>query len=100
MYKYIRVGKVAVLYAPGYGAGWSTWNSDSLIFDSILVQAVLDGRLGDVEKRAEELCPGGYFGGINDLEVKWVPEGCKFRITEYDGSENIVLMSEESYYTA
>ena len=25
MEKVIRDGKVAVLYSPGYGAGWSTW---------------------------------------------------------------------------
>jgi len=28
MTKYIRDGKVAVLYSPGFGAGWSTWNDD------------------------------------------------------------------------
>ena len=26
MTKCIRDGKVAILYSPGYGAGWSTWN--------------------------------------------------------------------------
>ena len=24
-----RDGKVAILYSPGYGAGWSTWNDDN-----------------------------------------------------------------------
>ena len=26
MNKVIRDGKVAVLYSPGYGAGWYSWN--------------------------------------------------------------------------
>ena len=26
--KYIKDGKVAVAYSPGFGAGWSTWNDD------------------------------------------------------------------------
>ena len=42
--KVIRDGKVAVLYSPGFGAGWSTWNSHNpdLLFDSIIVDFVLN----------------------------------------------------------
>ena len=28
MNKIEKDGNVAVLYSPGYGAGWSTWNDD------------------------------------------------------------------------
>jgi acetyl-CoA acetyltransferase len=39
MEKVIRDGKVAILYSPGFGAGWSTWNSYSneMIFDPDIV---------------------------------------------------------------
>ena len=46
MTKYIRDGEVAVLYSPGYGAGWSTWAEGSereqLLYDPDIVQLVLD----------------------------------------------------------
>jgi hypothetical protein len=102
MDKYIKDGKVAVLYSPGFGAGWSTWNSDpeSLMFDSILVQAVMDENWDEVMRRATEICPDGYFGGVSDLEIAWVPEGEPFDITEYDGSERVVVISRQNYYRA
>jgi len=110
MNKVIRDGKVAVLYSPGYGAGWYTWNSLrgegeeqslNLIFDPILVELVEKRNKEDVwefiqkiEERAEEILPEGYFGGARDLIIEWLPVGAKFRIDEYDGSESIVTESE------
>lgn len=44
--KVIRDGKVAVIYSPGYGSGWSTWSGASkeiierMIFDPELVALV------------------------------------------------------------
>lgn len=48
MEKVIRDGKVAVLYSPGYGAGWSTWcyNDDlvkTLLFHPLIVEKVESG---------------------------------------------------------
>jgi hypothetical protein len=42
--KYYRDGKVAVLYSPGYGAGWYTWNYlfPDCIFDKDIVELVLE----------------------------------------------------------
>lgn len=42
MDKVIRDGKVAVLYSPGYGAGWYTWNSarPECLFDPEIVALV------------------------------------------------------------
>ena len=31
-----------------------------------------------------------YVGGAESLMVAWIPEGCRFIIHEYDGSENLV----------
>lgn len=105
MNKVIRDGKVAVLYSPGFGAGWYTWNTlrgddeergISLIFDPVIVELV-EKRNGDnyseinyaIENRAEEILPEGYFGGACDLKIAWLPVGTRFLINEYDGSESI-----------
>ena len=29
-FSYTKKGEIKVLVSPGYGAGWSTWNSDSI----------------------------------------------------------------------
>jgi hypothetical protein len=110
MNKVIRDGKVAVLYSPGFGSGWYTWNTlrgdddeqrIQLIFDPVLVELV-EKRNKDnqydftkrIEERAEEILPEGYFGGAGDLTIKWLPVGTKFRIEEYDGSESITTTEE------
>lgn len=102
MEKVIRDGKVAVLYSPGFGAGWYTWNRDAtdLVFDSVIVNAILDGNKRKARERAEEIYPDGYFGGIDELTVGWVPVGEAFEITEYDGSESLVIIGEQSYLIA
>jgi hypothetical protein len=109
MTKVIRDGMVAVLYSPGIGAGWYTWNSMrcdnedqaiSLIFDPILVELV-EKRNKDneweftkkIEQRAEEILEG-YYGGAADLTIAWLPIGSKFTINEYDGSESIQTEKE------
>jgi hypothetical protein len=106
---------VAVLYSPGFGAGWYTWNTlrgddeeqgIQLIFDPVLVELV-EKRNGDnydeitdaIEKRGEEILPEGYFGGARDLEIKWVPVGTRFLINEYDGSEYVQTV-EDMWLTA
>ena len=94
-------GKIAVLYSPGLGAGWSTWNSDNrLIFDPRLVQAVLDGDLNRAVEVAEEISPELCTCGGEDLEVEWIEKGVQFQIDEYDGSESIHILGEDSYFTA
>ena len=38
MEKVIRDGKVAVLYSPGYGAGWFSWHGiEELLYDPVVV---------------------------------------------------------------
>lgn len=102
MEKVIKDGKVAILYSPGFGAGWYTWNSgeSALVFDSIIVNAIMDGDKAKALARAEEICPDGYFGGLDDLKVGWVPIGEAFEITEYDGSESVKIIGEQSYLIA
>lgn len=102
MKKVIRDGKVAVLYSPGFGAGWYTWNTGvtELIFDSVIVNAVLEGNKEKAHARAKELCPNGYFGGVDNLKVGWVPVGMAFEITEYYGNESLNIIGKQSYLIA
>ena len=97
--KYTKDGMVAVLYSPGYGAGWSTWGDhdygEDMIFDPWIVDILLNEEFTDEEatKRVLAHCavkyPALYIGGAQDLRVAWVPPGTAFRITEYDGNERI-----------
>ncbi len=103
MNKVVRAGKVAVLISPGYGAGWSTWNSGKteLLFDPTIVDLVLsEAEPEKLEAYIDLKYPEAYTGGVGDLIVKWVPEGAKFRINEYDGAESLVLESQVEWFVA
>lgn len=85
-------GQVAVTYSPGYGAGWSTWNTDFVgcEFNPIIAQAVLDGKTPqELSEIAEKEYPDAYTGGMRDATVAWLDKGTLFIIDEYDGSESI-----------
>jgi hypothetical protein len=112
MDKVIRNGKVAVLYSPGYGAGWYSWNPDvrECLFHPDLVALVeqkaaleepfkfkrkdeIPGRqelINAIKAKATELFGDDFFNeGARDLSLEWLGEGDAFRITERDGSEDI-----------
>lgn len=114
MDKVIRDGKVAVLYSPGYGAGWSTWSlshTDKLIFDKNVVALVEDRDLGKITNEqlvdlVESYCEKQYgpnevyCGGVDDLVIEWIPVGTQFKINEYDGSESIEYKENDYWVTA
>ena len=95
-------GAVAVLVSPGHGAGWSTWNEDSrdqMLFDPQIISIMLadeprDQRLSKARTVAELKYPGAYLGGLDTIEVAFVPEGTRFILDEYDGNESIRLERE------
>ena len=96
MDKMIENGYVAVLFSPGYGSGWSTWNEEhpAILFDPTVAEYVrTDGESMDrdsIIKYLEDTYPGIYIGsGFNSLEIEWIPQGVKFQIVEYDGFESI-----------
>ena len=97
-----RDGKIAVLYSPGFGGGWWTWNPGyfGLLFDSEVVEAVLKKDYKLACEIAERKYPNVYTGGGDQLEVAWVPKGTQFTLTEYDGSETIHVYGDEDYHTA
>jgi hypothetical protein len=101
MEKVIRDGHVAVIISSGWGAGWSTWhygsNREILIFHPKLVELVESGQHNQDTVSAvlnelldKEEAEGIYLGGVEDLTIQWIPEGTKFKIEEYDGSEYII----------
>ena len=102
--KHIVDGKVAILYSPGFGAGWSTWaygdSEQAMAMDRDLVDAFLEGGVNAVVKVAAEKYPENYTGGADDLKVVWLPVGTKFRINEYDGSETLITLDEMRFFTA
>lgn len=107
--KLIRDGEVAVLYSPGYGAGWSTWcHKDEQMRLSMLfnpqIADIVDWGASDWREKAEAIAlvkyPEAYTGGLADLRVRWLPVGTQFRVLEYDGDENIEINSEIAWITA
>ena len=103
MQKVVRDGRVAVLVSPGFGAGWFTWNRQcpECLFDPDMVAWVEGGKEGPMpDLEAKYGWEYFYDGGADDLVVRWVPEGTQFRIDEYDGSESLIVASEEIWQTA
>lgn len=103
MQKVIRDGKVAVIYSPGYGAGWTTWSVPvEGAFHPELVEAIereaSEEELVEISKKlfGDEV----YYGGADGLRIEWLPVGTAFRIEEYDGSEGIEIISEINYLVA
>ena len=103
--KLIRDGKVAVLISPGFGAGWSTWASDHAefaLFDKGLVELAERGAsASEVEEYIKQALNNKYFyvGGWSDVEVRWLDQGTRFTVYEYDGSESL-RMIEDLAFTA
>lgn len=108
---YREDGCVGVLYSPGHGAGWSTWNYDhpDIMFDASIVYMVeemnkcteeqdIENWLHNILEYCGKTYEGGYFGGADDLVVCWMPEGTLFKINEYDGSESIEF-KENDYWS-
>jgi hypothetical protein len=95
-------GEVAVVYSPGYGSGWYTWNQEcpEMMFDPNIVHYLETKEYQKLEVYVELKYSGAYLGGIGTLEIKWIPEGTLFRIQEYDGAESIEIRDELNWLIA
>jgi hypothetical protein len=106
MTKCIRDGKVAILYSPGYGARWSTWNDEKfkkfLLHDEELVKLVETNQRDKIEEYVESVFPGEYICvlGEKNLKIEWVSQGTQFYIREYDGCESIVFNYDDYWEVA
>lgn len=104
MEKIEKEGRVAVLYSPGFGAGWSTWADDdkkeALCMDARIVGPFLAGDKAGAVAAAVAMFPDLYTGGANDLEVMWIEKGRSFEVEEYDGSESVHVLGDRTYLVA
>lgn len=104
--KVVRDGKVAVVYSPGYGAGWSTWNSgksfdsEALIFSPGIVRFVEAEDWEGLVAHMKEYFPDAYLGGMGELEIAWVPVGTRYILSEFDGNESVEREDQIEWRTA
>jgi hypothetical protein len=101
--KVIRNGKVAVLYSPRFGAGWSSWGgsdkdqTEFLLFDKSLVE-LAEANATETDPRWNQVLRAAgyaevYLGGIDDgLQIEWLDEGTQFEVHEYDGAESVEIL--------
>ena len=90
-----------VLVSRGFGAGWSTWNTEdgtALATDVGLVSLVEEGASPEVLRSyVGEVWPEAYDGGVADLYVVEVPAGALWRLSEYDGSESLEVLNTDNW---
>jgi len=100
--KLVRDGRVAVIYSPEYGGGWSTWNPKhpGILFDPAIVEFVEKGQDEELQVYVTLKYPGIYDGGIVGLKIEWLPVGTEFIIKEHDGAETIEIKSDIVWYRA
>jgi hypothetical protein len=99
--KVVRDGMVAVLVSGGYGAGWSSWGAP--MYEPEIVAWVQDGKPGGgnwMEAWKKDNERDFYCGGVVGLYIEWIPEGTRFRVSEYDGNESIEIHHMDSWNEA
>lgn len=107
--KFIQNNLVGVLYSPGHGSGWSTWNQrykNELIFDPGIV-TILESETWTKQQKIERMIsycnlryPNVHLGGIDNLCVMWLPTGTEFLITEQDGAEDVLIKNSVPWIVA
>ena len=104
MNKLVRDGKVAVLFSPDYGAGWSTWAREEIreavLFDPAMVELVEAEKWEELQIYVTLKYPDMFCGGLRDLQIAWMPEGTQFVVNDYDGNESIQTRDSTDWYTA
>ena len=102
MDRYIREGRVAVLYSPTFGSGWSTWNPEypDMIFDPGMAQLIEQGRMDAAMTYAQLKWPDACLEGVDTLSIRWLLLDTKFRISEHDGNEDVEILEEIKWLVA
>ena len=103
------MAKHEILISPGFGSGWSTWNSQyakELLTFPPLIEAVKKGEHIKYEKvlmtllhrhlglECDEDGQGEIFTGSGYCTLKVVEVDQPFVINEYDGSESVQTLSD------
>lgn len=112
--KLFRGTDVAVVFSPGYGGGWTTWNENVDATDARVAVLTLTGaaatltfksRYGaaddwPVRFAGKKFYPYGDSTMSDDLAIYWLPQGTLYRITEYDGFESIECNYDVDWHIA
>lgn len=117
---YIVGDMVGVLYSPGFGAGWSTWNerySLDLAVDKRIIKWLINNVSFEIDTNGDYSFKSVendeafksyleslgyenlYYGGADEFYLSFYPKGTAIRIDEYDGSESVVKLENEIYIT-
>lgn len=91
---------VAVIYSPGYGAGLSTWSDGFNPLDGDLAEFIDAGEFTFARDLIRVRYPATYLTDEMDLAIRWVPQGKRFFVREYDGAEHVVIEDEIDWKTA
>ena len=97
------VSAVAVIVSRGFGAGWSSWNSDvaqDCLFDPDCVRLILDGKNDELEQFADSKWADGYWGGAKGCYIEWLYLGTVFKVLEYDGAESLEFQDSPNWFVA
>jgi len=102
MKKLEKDGLVGIVYSPGFGAGWFTWNQEhpELVYDPAIVKMVDEEDFEKLQTYIHLKYPDVYKGGIDTLQVAWLRPGTLFRIHEYDGNESIEVKDDLDWMIA
>ena len=100
--KLVRDGRVAVVYSPKYGGGWSSWNPQNpeVLFDPAIVELVEKQQWEELQVYVTLKYPDIYTGGMERMTIEWIPEGALFRVNEYDGAESIEIRDDVNWLRA
>lgn len=99
---YTKDGDIEILISPGFGAGWSTWDSNSI--NLAVDKKIIDffkkyGKYVSLDKLKTFLesigYEGVYCGGWKNIVIEKIKPNCKFRIDEYDGSEELISYEDD-----
>lgn len=109
---YENANDISVIVSTIY-CGWYTTNKNEpnaikLLFDSQLVNYIRENNNKGLThpeiifQRAKELCPTGYFAPKHlepfSLTIISVPKNSTFSITEYDGMETLIFLSDFVFF--
>lgn len=73
-----------------------------MLFHPLIVEKVESGKECDIDgnwlaENFGEDFRNVYCGGVDQLEIKWLPEGTAFMIDEYDGFETVTTPEYLTY---
>lgn len=94
-----------ILYSPGYGAGWSTWNDDKIakfmceyqpIIDALEANKPIDSLVIKLQDEIKEKFNINYVcvAGADQLKIYKVFGSYKVRV--FDGSESVVTIHDDA----